>query len=175
MLARTTSSDRFSIRFCSDSGVALTTPTGSPRSPLRHVERRVSVPGQIQSVVTPAGRFAYDRLHYSEAILADGFVFCSGVIGTGDKGRLPDDVEEEFDLAWRKVDALLTEAGSSLAGIVECTTYHVGLNEHIGVFSRVRDRYLAEPWPAWTAIGISELAVPGAHVEIRVTARVTAE
>lgn len=128
--------------------------------------------GQIQSIVTPAGQFAYDRLHYSEAIRADGFVFCSGVIGTGEKGRLPDDVEEEFDTAWRKVDALLTQAGSSLADIVECTTYHVGFHDHIGVFSRVRDRYLKEPWPA---IGISELAVPGAHVEIRVTARVTPE
>ena len=31
--------------------------------------------------------------------------------------------------------------------------------------------FLSEPWPAWTAIGITELAVPGAHVEIRVTAQ----
>ena len=129
--------------------------------------------GQIQSIVTPSGRFAYDRLHYSEAIVSDGFVFCSGVIGTDDKGRVPEDVTQEFDTAWRKVAALLTQAGSSLDDIVECTTYHVGFHEHIGAFSKVRDAYLKEPWPAWTAIGISELAVPGAHVEIRVTARVT--
>ena len=38
-------------------------------------------------------------------------------------------------------------------------------------FMEVRDKYLREPWPAWTAIGITELAVPGAHVEIRVTAK----
>jgi enamine deaminase RidA (YjgF/YER057c/UK114 family) len=36
---------------------------------------------------------------------------------------------------------------------------------------KVRDEFLSEPWPAWTAIGVSELAVPQAHVEIRVTAR----
>ena len=41
----------------------------------------------------------------------------------------------------------------------------------MGDFMLVRDEYLAEPWPAWTAIGISELAVPGARVEIQVTAR----
>ena len=35
----------------------------------------------------------------------------------------------------------------------------------------VRDEFLSEPWPAWTAIGITELAMPGAHVEIRVTAK----
>ena len=35
----------------------------------------------------------------------------------------------------------------------------------------IRDQFLSEPWPAWTAIGISELAIPGAHVEIKVTAK----
>ncbi len=33
-----------------------------------------------------------------------------------------------------------------------------------------RDEFIRPPWPAWTAIGISELAVPGARVEIRVIA-----
>jgi enamine deaminase RidA (YjgF/YER057c/UK114 family) len=28
-----------------------------------------------------------------------------------------------------------------------------------------------EPYPAWTAIGVSALAIPGALVEIRATAR----
>jgi enamine deaminase RidA (YjgF/YER057c/UK114 family) len=40
----------------------------------------------------------------------------------------------------------------------------------MGDFMSVRDEVLSEPWPAWTAIGISELAIPGARVEIRVTA-----
>jgi hypothetical protein len=36
---------------------------------------------------------------------------------------------------------------------------------------RVKDRYLPEPFPAWTAIGVVELAVPGGLVEVRATAR----
>ena len=35
-----------------------------------------------------------------------------------------------------------------------------------------KDRYIHQPYPAWTAIGISELAIPGGLVEIRVSARV---
>ncbi len=31
----------------------------------------------------------------------------------------------------------------------------------------VKDRFVAEPYPAWTAIGISALAFAGALVEIR--------
>jgi enamine deaminase RidA (YjgF/YER057c/UK114 family) len=36
---------------------------------------------------------------------------------------------------------------------------------------KVRDRYLKEPYPAWTAIGVAELAVPGGLVEVKVIAR----
>ena len=37
---------------------------------------------------------------------------------------------------------------------------------------KVKDRFIKDPFPAWTAIGTTELALPGALVEIRVTARV---
>ena len=59
----------------------------------------------------------------------------------------------------------------SLADVIEMTTFHVGLQQHLETFLGVKDRYLNEPYPAWTAIGISELAVAGGLVEIRVTAR----
>jgi len=126
----------------------------------------------IESVVTPSGQFAYDRMHFSEAVKENGFLFCSGVIGTGEKGKLPNDLAAEFHNAWRKVGEVLREGGAGYADIVECTSYHIGLSDHIQLFSSVRDEYLSEPWPAWTAIGISELAIPGAHVEIRITARI---
>jgi enamine deaminase RidA (YjgF/YER057c/UK114 family) len=51
------------------------------------------------------------------------------------------------------------------------TTFHVGLRDHLGTFLKVKDRYLEAPYPAWTAIGVVELAVPDALVEIRVTAK----
>jgi enamine deaminase RidA (YjgF/YER057c/UK114 family) len=43
--------------------------------------------------------------------------------------------------------------------------------EHLQAFQAVRDDFLKEPYPAWTAIGVSALAVPGLFVEIRATAR----
>ena len=44
------------------------------------------------------------------------------------------------------------------------------MHDHLGTFMKVRDEFVSEPWPAWTAIGITELAISGARVEIRVTA-----
>lgn len=125
----------------------------------------------IKTVVRESSQFLYENFHFADAVESNGFLFCSGVIGTDSKGRAPDSLEEEFRAAWRGVLGVLEAGGASANDIVEYTTYHVGLQEHMSEFMRIRDEFLSEPWPAWTAIGITELAVPGAHVEIRVTAR----
>lgn len=125
----------------------------------------------IETVVTDSGQFMYDNFHFSEATKSNGFLFCSGVIGTGQKGKVPEEIKEEFRNAWTNIGNLLAECNVGYSDIVECTTYHIGLHAHMGDFMSVRDEFLSEPWPAWTAIGISELAMPGAHVEIKVVAR----
>ncbi len=51
------------------------------------------------------------------------------------------------------------------------TTYHVELQKNLKEFMRVKDEFIIEPYPAWTAIGVSELAVADAVIEIRVIAR----
>jgi enamine deaminase RidA (YjgF/YER057c/UK114 family) len=125
----------------------------------------------IETVVTESGQFMYDNFHFSEATRSNGFLFCSGVIGIDEKGQVPADIKQEFHNAWSGVGRLLGACGIGFEDIVEYTTYHVGLQANMADFMSVRDEFLAEPWPAWTAIGITELAIPGAHVEIRVTAR----
>ncbi len=123
------------------------------------------------SIVRKSGRHMYDVMHFSEAVASDGFLFCSGIIGLKEDFTVPTAMEEEFELAWASVISLLQEAGLDASDIIETTTYHVGLQATAKTFSSVRDKYLSEPWPAWTAIGVSELLVPGARVEIRVTAK----
>jgi enamine deaminase RidA (YjgF/YER057c/UK114 family) len=125
----------------------------------------------FEAVVTDSGKFVYDNFHFSEATKSNGFLLCSGVIGTGEKGKLPDDIKEEFRNAWSGIGKLLAECDIGYDDIVEYTSYHVGLQAHMRDFMTVRDEFLSQPWPAWTAIGITELAVPGAHVEIRVIAK----
>ena len=125
----------------------------------------------IKTIVRESGKFLYDNFHFAEAVDCDGLLLCSWIIGTGQGGEVPGDISEEFDNAWSGVISLLKEAGADASHIVEYTSYHVGLQANMAAFMKVRDKYLSAPWPAWTAIGITELAVPGAHVEIRVTAK----
>ena len=125
----------------------------------------------FEAVVTQSGKFVYDNFHFSEATKSNGFLFCSGVIGTGEKGKLPEDIKEEFRNAWSGIGKLLAECNLCYDDIVEYTSYHVDLHANMPAFMSVRDEFLSEPWPAWTAIGITDLAIPGAHVEIRVMAK----
>ncbi len=125
----------------------------------------------LERVVTESGKFMYDRIHFADGTKSHGHIFCSGAIGQDARGKIPEDIIEEFRNAWKKIGVLLEEAGSGLDHIVEFTSYHVGLQAHMADFMTVKDEYVKEPWPAWTAIGITELAAPDAHVEIKVIAR----
>ena len=102
----------------------------------------------------------YENFHFAPAQRHEGVLYCSGQIGSGETA------EEEFRSAWQ----LVGEIGLDYSNIIEFTSYHVGLQEHLADFMKVKDEFIKEPYPAWTAIGISELAVPGARVEIRVRA-----
>ena len=123
----------------------------------------------LDVIVPEQDKPQYNRFHFAPAVRAGGMVVCSGQIGAGSDG-IPDSAEEEFRNAWNSVGRVLEEAGLSYENIVEYTTYHVKMHDHLGDFMKVRDEFVSEPWPAWTAIGITELAIPGARVEIRVMA-----
>jgi enamine deaminase RidA (YjgF/YER057c/UK114 family) len=127
-------------------------------------------------VVVPAGmEMAYERFHFAPAVRAGGLLRCSGQLGTDERFVVVSaDPEAQFVRALENVKSVLAAARLDFSDVVEMTTFHVGLREHLGTFLAVKDRFFAAPWPAWTAIGVTELAAPGALVEIRVTARLRA-
>jgi enamine deaminase RidA (YjgF/YER057c/UK114 family) len=125
----------------------------------------------IETIVPESGKSAYKHFHFSQAVKSGGLLVCSGQIGTKPDHTLPDTAEEEFRNAWATVGVVLKAAGLGFEDIIEYTSFHVDMSKHIRAFMKVRDEVLHEPWPAWTAIGITELAVPGARVEIRVIAQ----
>jgi enamine deaminase RidA (YjgF/YER057c/UK114 family) len=124
-------------------------------------KRRVAIPDGMQNF--------YDQFHFAPAVRVGKQVFCSGQVGNGRDGKLDADPAVQIATAFENVSAVLKEAGVSWDDVVEMTTFHVGFNEHIGVFMQVKDGYVKEPYPAWTAVGVAELAF-GALVEIKVRA-----
>ena len=123
-------------------------------------------------VIIPKGMESfYDRLHFAPAVRDGARLYCSGVIGLDADGKAPADAETQFTRAFELLQSVLAKADASFADVIEMTTFHVGLQANLRTFAKVKDRYLRPPYPAWTAIGVTELAVPGGLVEIKVIAR----
>ncbi|MCG8568958.1 MAG: RidA family protein [Spirochaetes bacterium] len=127
------------------------------------MDKKAVIPDDIRS--------KYDKWHFSPAIESGGFLFVSGCTGTRLNGTISSDHEEQFRQAFETVQKSLVKAGLSYSDVVEMTTYHVGLKNNLEVFKQVKDEYIGEPYPAWTAVGVTELAVEGAVIEIQVTAK----
>jgi enamine deaminase RidA (YjgF/YER057c/UK114 family) len=110
---------------------------------------------------------------YSPGVIvpAGDLLFVSGQVGRDSTGHVVEDPEQQFVTAFENLESILVQAGATMADVVEITTFHTSMAE-LAVFARVKARFLdTTPHPAWTAIGISELALPGLRVEIRATAR----
>lgn len=127
------------------------------------MKKKVIIPDHFQPV--------YDKWHYALAAESGGFVFVSGCTGTRTDGTISSDVKEQVTQAFLHIEAALAEAGLTFDDVVDMITYHVGLQEHISEFAEVKDQFIKAPYPAWTAVGVTELAVPGAIIEVKVTAK----
>jgi enamine deaminase RidA (YjgF/YER057c/UK114 family) len=126
---------------------------------------------QRDVIVPPGWERLYERWHYAPAVRDGDRLWCSGVIGVGADGQVSADPHTQFTRAFELVGTLLAQAGGSYADVVDFTTFHVNLQTHWNTFMQVKDTFLRPPYPAWTAIGVAELAAPGALVEIRAVAR----
>lgn len=111
---------------------------------------------------------------YSQAVVVDGWVFCSGQIPldpqTGD--LLEGSVAEQTDLALRNLRAVLEAAGASLGSVVKTTVF---LSD-MGTFAEMNEvyaRHFGEHRPARAAVQAGALP-KYCDVEIECVARVGA-
>jgi enamine deaminase RidA (YjgF/YER057c/UK114 family) len=124
---------------------------------------------------TPAGRVAVVPSHWSDfyeetripaAIRAGGTVHVTGHTGEAADGIFPEGFEEQIRGTFANLGETLAEAGVGWPQVVSLTSYHVGLQRQLAALLRVAAEIFDEPLPAWTAVGVTELIVPEALVEI---------
>ena len=120
----------------------------------------------IDVIVPESSQETYNNWHFAAAVRHGDLIFCSGVVGSGDS------VEDEFRNAWQSLDEVLQEAGVGYADIIDSTLYIVDLQKNAATMAKVKDEFIKAPYPASTWIGITELVIPGANAEIKVTARI---
>ncbi|WP_287099546.1 Rid family hydrolase [Mesorhizobium sp.] len=107
----------------------------------------------------------------SPAVECNGLVFLTGFNGVPLEGELSYDPATQIRAAFAQVDMVLQEGGMSFDDLVEMTSYHVGLRNHLELFKKIRAEHVREPYPAWTAIEVAGFASEGVIVELKVVAR----
>jgi 2-iminobutanoate/2-iminopropanoate deaminase len=108
---------------------------------------------------------------YSQAIAADGFVFCSGQIGLDPTtGELVEGgVEAQAERALRNLAAVLDAAGAAMADVVKTTVFLADIAD-FGAVNGVYARHMADPPPARSTFAVGALP-KGALIEIEAIAR----
>lgn len=95
---------------------------------------------------------------YSQAIEANGFVFCSGQIAIDPAtGKLmTGTIEEQTRLVLNNLKAVLETAGSSLEKVVKCTVFLQDMND-FSKMNAVYGEFFKPPYPARAAVQVARL------------------
>jgi len=123
----------------------------------------------MEHIRTPGLEAFEERWRFSHVVVAQGLLLLSGVTGTDVDGSVSSDPSE------RLTKRSCTCAGTSSrpeprSRTCSLTSYHVDLRQHLDAFMAVKDRHILAPYPAWSAIGVSQLITAGVFVEIRAIA-----
>jgi enamine deaminase RidA (YjgF/YER057c/UK114 family) len=96
-------------------------------------------------------------------------VFCSGQLGIGRDGIIPEDVEAQTRLCFRAIAEILGEASMAFADLVRLNAY-VSSAQYLGGYMKVRDEFVGNPPPASTLLIVRGFARPEFKVEIEAVA-----
>ncbi|MBD2309968.1 RidA family protein [Chroococcidiopsis sp. FACHB-1243] len=123
---------------------------------------------QPQWIETAHHKATYEAFDYVPGVTASGrFAFISGQVGVEEDGSVSDDAATQIARAFANLEEIVKAIPASPRDVVEIATYHVGLREYMSLVSTEKKKFFGDWNPAWTAIGITELAIEGLILEIR--------
>ena len=128
----------------------------------------VEVPEGSEVFGVTTGGFA--RFEYSAAVRAHGLLFIAGQVGYRPDGSLPETIEEQTEWVLRRLEEVLRLEDLSLSDVVEVVSYHPDMQANLPGFLEVKKRFIKEPFPAWSMIGVAGLANPNLLLEVRAVA-----
>jgi 2-iminobutanoate/2-iminopropanoate deaminase len=118
-----------------------------------------------KSIRPPFARYSYGV----EVPAGHRLLVCSGQLGIDPADRVPPTVEEQTQLCFRNIEAVLKEAGLGFANLVRINAFVTG-REHLKGYMAARDQFISDPPPASTLMIVSGFSRPEFFVEVEVMA-----
>ena len=111
--------------------------------------------------------------HYTDAVLAGGLLFVSGMVAVDGAGSLVggDDVVAQARQVFENLGAALSAGGCTFADVVKVTVFLTDVDER-PLVNAVRQEAFGASRPASTLVEVPRLAVPGARIEVECVAQV---
>jgi enamine deaminase RidA (YjgF/YER057c/UK114 family) len=111
--------------------------------------------------------------HVVEAATPGRIVYIAGQLGLDLNNKIvgaPGDFRAQAEQVFINLTNALAAAGAGFEHVVKLNNYFIDM-AHLGIFREVRDRYIdTSAPPASTAVAISNLARPGALLEVEAVA-----
>jgi len=121
----------------------------------------------MQSVMTHRAPAAIGP--YSQAIMMHNTLFISGQLGIDpNSGTMPEGFEEQTNLVFQNIKAILEAAGMGFVHIVKVTVFLKDMN-NFATLNEIYARQFSAPFPAREAIEVARLPKDGL-IEISVIA-----
>src|SRR3981189_218759 len=108
-----------------------------------------------KSVAAPIGTYS----HGIEAPPSGRWLHVAGQVGVRPDGSVPATIEEQTEVVWQNILAVLADAGMGIGDVVKITSF-LTRYDNFQRFAQVRAKYLGSHRPASTLLVISSLARP---------------
>jgi enamine deaminase RidA (YjgF/YER057c/UK114 family) len=124
------------------------------------------MPQERKAIVPAEWADFYEETRIPAAVRVGDTLRVTGHTGETADGVFSRDVEEQIRQTLCNISVTPTEAGAGRSDIAVFNSCHVGLLNQAEALFLVAGEFLEEPYPAWAAVGVTELIIPEALVEI---------
>ena len=123
-----------------------------------------------KTIVDPGWAWARPY-EYAQAVKAGQFLILSGQVPADGDGNVVGlgDIRAQAKQVFENIKVVLSTAGLTFDDLVEIVSYHVDMKD-LGTVAEIKSQYIRREFPAWTAVGVTGLALPGQLLEIKAVA-----
>jgi len=129
------------------------------------------MPKLFAAIVPPSLKVVSETFQFAPAVRIGGQILISGIVGTDAQGLLPPDFRSQAENVFTTLETILNEAGATLDDVASLNTYHVGdLGSQLRELMEIKATWIRPPYPIWTGVGVTQIGVPGALLELSAVA-----